>query len=131
LFNGVEDVKDVIGVFDDGNRIKMLTGGEIDLFYDVPELKDGYDRGFTVAIKGYYHMDADSKEKPIPSKWSDIGTDGIIEALYKMGDEDAIKIMPAFEWMSGLIEALYETPLEERIEKTIVNNVFPWSGGFK
>lgn len=126
LFNGERDIKDVISNFDDCDRIKMLTGDEIDLFYDVPELNDGHERGFTVAIKGYYHMDADGKEKPIPSEWSDIGTDGIIEALYKIGDEDAIKAMPAFEWMTGLIESLYGAPMEEKIEKTIVDNVLPW-----
>lgn len=125
-FNSTEDVKGIIGDYSNDERVKLVTGDDIDLYYKIPELKDNLERGFMVALKGYYHADPDSKEFPVGLDWDGLNTDGIIQQLFLMEDLKALEILPGFAWMNELIESLVESTLEEKIKTTIVNNVLPW-----
>lgn len=112
-FNSSEDVKDIIGDYSNDERVKLVTGDDIDLYYKIPELKDNLERGFMVALKGYYHADPDSKEFPVDLDWDGLNTDGIIQELFLMEDLKALEILPDFAWMNELIESLVESSLEE------------------
>ncbi len=131
VFNGEEDVKAILADFDDNNGIRMLQGDKIDLYYTIPEIEEGHNRGFMVTLKGYYHADPDTRENPVADEWADMDTAAIIEMLYTMQDEDAIAAMPDFLEIGELVDSLYNTPLEEKIERTIVGHVLPWLNGLK
>ncbi len=126
LLNNEKDVKEVIGDSGNDKHVKMIFGDKIDLIYDSPELDEGSERGFMVALKGYYHTDPNSKENAIVNEWDGMHFEDIIAELHAIPDEDAIAIMEDFFWMADLIESLYGAPLEGKVEKVIVNHVLPW-----
>ncbi|RQD69839.1 MAG: hypothetical protein D5S00_05650 [Tindallia sp. MSAO_Bac2] len=51
VFNDEDDVKSVIGDFDNDKRIRMYQGDKIDLVYEKPLLGEGYQRGVNAKIK--------------------------------------------------------------------------------
>ena len=131
MFNGVQDVVDALADFDDGKRVKMVQGDRIDLAYACPIVPDGYERGFIVALQGYYHADPLSREKPVVDEWIDMDCNAIIQALYDMGETEAINALPRLFWLSELVDSLYGAPLEQKIQTAIVENVLPWLYGEK
>ncbi len=123
LFN---EKKDVLPVIEDLNnkRVKMLVGDKIDLVYPAPDLAEGYERGFTVALTGYYHTDVHARENPFMKNEERGFLETVKEALTAI--IDAVKALPDLFRMNSLMNSVYDAPLEERAEKVIINNVLPW-----
>jgi hypothetical protein len=101
VFNSEKDVKDILNV----KSIKMVLNDEIDLSYAMVPLKEGYKRGFFVALNGYYYIDKDS-----------------FEEVSGISDEVLLQLKPMF----NLIEELYQKSLHQKIGSSIVGYVLPY-----
>lgn len=126
LFNGDENVISIINDFESEDYVRMVQGDKIDLYYQVPEIRDGYERGFTVALKGYFHENPDSHLNPIVHEWEGLDAEGIIQALYEMNDKHAIDSMDDFIWINSLFTTLENASIEEKVEQIVVEHVLPW-----
>ena len=125
LFNQTENVKSVIGDFDSAEWVRMLPGDEIDLVYTAPEIANGYNRDFVVAVKGYYHANYDSVENSIADEWDDLRLEEIIAEVLAVQPE-VEEVIPALEQMTGLMESVYGESLETKMKQVIAAYVVPW-----
>lgn len=125
LLNGLTDVSQIIGDFHDNRRVKLQTGEYIDLYYNVPELEEGCQRGYFVEFKGYFTIGPESKENPIVDDWDGMSFEDIIAAVLAVQPE-AADIMPVLERILELAESVHSMPMEYVVEKIIAENVLPW-----
>ncbi len=127
MLNQSIDVHPVISEFNDEQRVRMSRGDCIDLIYTAPPLDQNLERGFTVALKGYYHMNSDGIENPTNISFNGSNTDpwSVISGVTK-AIPGAVKIMPQVSRLYQLIDSVYLQPLEVKMEKIFVNNVLPW-----
>ena len=126
--NGEIDIKPVIGSFENEQHVQMFSGDIIDLVYDVPFLDESLARGFIVGLKGYYHVDPNTKVAPIHEDWEGLSLEEIICRVVEVQPE-AENILPAVGWLNQLIEMVYMKPLEYKIEKIIADCVLAWMDG--
>ncbi|SET82646.1 hypothetical protein SAMN05660297_03626, partial [Natronincola peptidivorans] len=122
VFNGEEDVKSIIGEFDNDNRLRMVNGDIIEFVYNAPELDENHQRGFIVGLKGYYYIDPYTIENPLAKEWE--GKDAL-EIIQEALDvtPDAVHAMPGLNWLMDLMESTYEAPLEEKIKTFFIENI--------
>lgn len=118
LFNGKMDVYRDLIKHNDSKRVRMVKGDRIDLEYDVPELDEDMNRGYYVALTGYYYMDPEIREA------SDVFEEGIkstknnIKALMD-SIKDIYEENKTIKWLVGLMKDSYKKPLEDKVELII------------
>jgi uncharacterized repeat protein (TIGR02543 family)/prepilin-type N-terminal cleavage/methylation domain-containing protein len=119
LYNDKTDVYSYVRNHNDNNRIRMTKGDKIDLEYVEPELDENMNRGFYVALSGYYYMDPDIREvSDIISKEnkSIIGKiKSLFDAFMEINKDNISKV----KWILGLVKDSYRKPLETKIELMI------------
>ena len=121
VFNGEEDVKSIIGEFDNDNRLRMINGDKIELIYNSPELDENHERGFIVALKGYYYINPHTIENPLANEWEGKDALEIIEQALN-ATPDAVNAMPGLNWLTDLMDSTYKAPLEEKVKKFFMDN---------
>ncbi len=123
LFNGE---KDVLPIIEESNneRLKMLKGDRIGLIYSVPSMGEDKERGFMVAVEGYYHMDENTKQNP----FTHTEGKGFLEIAMEIIQSliDAIRSLPGVFHMLWFENFVYNEPLEVKSKKIIVEQVLPW-----
>lgn len=109
VFNGERDVLSELMDGYDENYVKMLEGDYIDLIYDDIPLADNMERAFTVALKGYYYMDANTLEK------SDVPKGFVISSI-----ADNFKQLT---WLVKLMNDVYMQPFDYLVERVVKESI--------
>lgn len=120
LFNGEKNVQTIIGDFDNDNYVRMIYGDRIELTYKVPALEQNHERGFIVALKGYYYINPNTVESTLIKEWESTDHLEIINEVLTVVP-DAVNALPGLMWLMDLIESTYQAPLEEKLEAFYLN----------
>ena len=118
LFNGETNVYSDLINHNDSKRTKMVKGDTIDLEYLAPELDDNMNRGYYVALSGYYYMDPDFREVSdiIDEDKSFIGKiKSVFDAFLEINKDNISSV----KWILGLVKDSYKKPLERKVELMI------------
>ena len=119
LLNGETDVYNDLKKHNDNKRTKMIQGDTIDLKYVAPELDENMNRGYYVALTGYYYMDPDIQEV---SDMLEPGYKSIINNIKTL--YDSVKGIyednrDTFKWLIGLMADSFKKPLDYKVELII------------
>ena len=118
LLNGETDIYNDLINHNDSKRTKMIKGDRIDLEYIAPELDDNMNRGYYVALSGYYYMDPDIREVSdiIEEDKSFIGKiKSVFDAFLEINKDNISSV----KWILGLVKDSYKKPLERKVELMI------------
>jgi len=124
VFNGTEDVLEIISDFYDERRVRLVQGDQIDLTFDAPDREEGNKRAYVFSVRGYFHYDGESVEGSFSwdaenGIWDNVKN--LVASLARAVPR-AVKIMPSLLKMIGGGGDTHE----EVVEDTMVNNVVPW-----
>lgn len=119
LFNEKTDVYSDLKTHNDNKRTKMKKGDKIDLEYVAPELDENMNRGYYVALTGYYYMDPGIREVSDILESGDKSTITNIKRIL-----DSIKCIyednrDAINWLFGLMKDSFKKPLDYKVELII------------
>ncbi|KAF5028325.1 Listeria-Bacteroides repeat domain [anaerobic digester metagenome] len=120
LFNEKIDVYSDLKVHNDNKRTRIIMGDKIDLQFDALELDKNMNRGFYVALTGYFYMDpemreaSDMLEPGYKSIFNNIKT--IINSV--KGNKESNKIT---KWIIDLMNDSFKKSLDEKVEMVIKN----------
>ena len=128
LKNSDEEVKSIVSDFENGKYIKLVKGEHVDFYYNNPPLKDGEERGFTVAFKGYFHPGQDSVEIEPSILWENMSYEEIIEDVLRIRPETR-ESLSKIEWLEELASSVFMKPMEYKIEKVVVKYTLPYLDG--
>lgn len=108
------DVLENITNFDDNKHVKMIQGDRVNLTYDALSLPPDMERGFIVALKGYYYMDADTIEKNEVFNFNSKRGNGI---------DIGIDQLKSINWLLELLDDVYKKDLEYKVDQIIGNQL--------
>ncbi|MBP1927333.1 putative repeat protein (TIGR02543 family)/prepilin-type N-terminal cleavage/methylation domain-containing protein [Sedimentibacter acidaminivorans] len=119
LFNEETDVYSDFKKHNDNKRTKLIKGDIIDLEYVAPELDENMNRGYYVALTGYYYMDPEIREVSDILESGDKSTITNIKTIL-----DSIKGIyednrSVIKWLFGLMKDSFKKPLDDKVEQII------------
>ena len=124
LLNGEKDVLEELSR-ESEQRVRILHGEAVDLVYSAPELSESNERGFMIALRGYYHTHPEAVENPTVNYWNELSAGEIIGRVLKT-IPGAVKVMPKLFKMYRLMTSVNGLTFEERVSKIMVDHILPW-----
>jgi len=116
LLNDKTDVyRDLIN-HNDNKRIKMVKGDAIDLEYVAPELDKDMNRGYYVALTGYYYMDPKIQEVSDILESEDKSIKNNIKTIIGSCKDIYNDNRTTIKWLLGLMKDSFKKPLEDKVE---------------
>ena len=125
LYNGAEEVGQIIDDLNNEQRVKLQKGDNIDLYYNIPNVDEGLRRGFVVEFKGYFHSVINARENPIIDSWEGMSYQEIVDAVL-VEQPEAADILPSLNQLYELADLVDGGSLDYKIEKIMVDYVLPW-----
>ena len=124
LLNGEKDVLEELSR-ESEQRVRILHGEAVDLVYSAPELSESNERGFMIALRGYYHTHPEAVENPTVNYWNELSAGEIIGRVLKT-IPGAVKVMTKLFKMYRLMTSVNGLTFEERVSKIMVDHILPW-----
>lgn len=119
LYNDKVDVYNDLKEHNDNNRTRIVKGDIIDLKYAAPELDADMNRGYYVALTGYFYMDPEIREASDMLESEDKSTIDRIKNWFNSINSIGKDSRATFKWLIGFMRDSYKKPLENKVELII------------